>query len=618
MILLKGSMTVLLLIFLYYRIGILLKKTIRYKENVLITTLLYGFITELSIFELLNIPFILLFKHSSRIIYILFLIINVLLIVLSYVIYRHTKKYNVTSLIQENKEKIKNLKIKNIVFYVLAIGMIMFQTINSSLLFKQDADDSFYISWAEEACELENFYDTDPSTGLQNSKFNYIYVFNTWEIYNGFIARFFNINVTTFMHTILQPLYIILAYCAYYSVLKKIVKKENLGFAFFILTLLFLFTGVSEKFKGPFLLGRIHQGKSIFLNIAIPLFIYKILEYKENKTSNIIILCNIYIASLALTPMTISLLSLIYGLFLAMILLKREYKKILKLLWIFIPIIIFGVTYVALNYINSNTLNENTLIDEFSQSNELIAFIGDGKPIVIIYLISIFITFIKGTETQKAIGIYFPVIMIILVFNPILTKIYLRLVTASTYWRLFWLVPIELTISLATTIIYDIIKEKNTKFIYIICVICIICISGKYVYSEDRGFSKFQTIEKIPQYILDEADYISKNSFSKVIVVAPPEPWESCMLRQYTNDINLLYSRNIYKQVNPIEDKCIEIYNKIYYDNNVEIDIPLIDELVSQYNVNWIIIPKKLKLNDNIKYNISAENEINYLLKIKE
>ena len=618
MILLKGSMTVLLLIFLYYRIGILLKKIIRYKENGLITTILYGFVTELSIFELLNIPFILFFKHSSIIIYILFLIINVLLIALSYVIYRHTKKYNVTSLIQENKEKIKNLKIKNILFYVLAIGMIMFQTTNSSLLFKQDADDSFYVSWAEEACELENFYDTDPSTGLQNSKFNYIYIFNTWEIYNGFIARLFNINVTTFMHTILQPLYIIFAYCAYYSVLKKIVKKENLGFAFFILTLLFIFTGVSEKFKGAFLLGRIHQGKSIFLNIAIPLFIYKILEYKENKTSNIIILCNIYIASLALTPMTISLLSLIYGLFLAMILMKREYKKNLKLLWIFIPIIIFGVMYVVLNYINSNTLNENTLIDEFSQSNELIAFIGDGKSIVIIYLISIFIIFIKGTETQKAIGIYFPVIMLILVFNPILTKIYLRLVTSSTYWRLFWLIPIELTISLATTIIYDIIKEKNTKFIYIIFVICIICISGKYVYSEDRGFSKFQTIEKIPQYILDEADYISKNSFSKAIVVAPPEPWESCMLRQYTNNINLLYSRNIYKQVNPIEDKCIEIYNKIYYDNNEEIDITLINELASQYNVNWIIIPKKLKLNDNKKYNISAENEINYLLKIKE
>ena len=91
----KIILVVIWLIYLYYRTGILLKKIIKSKSNDLATTLLYGFITNFALFELINLPFILCFKQATKIIYIIFLITNILLIILSYLIKYAEKKYNV-------------------------------------------------------------------------------------------------------------------------------------------------------------------------------------------------------------------------------------------------------------------------------------------------------------------------------------------------------------------------------------------------------------------------------------------------------------------------------------------------------------------------------------------
>lgn len=617
MILLKGFIIVLFMLYLYYRTGVLFKKLIHYEDNGIITTVLYGFVTYFSIFEIINIPFIFFYKSSIGTFYVLFIIISFLLPVLSYLINIKQNKYDVFTIIREHKECIKKIKLREYIYYIVAIVIIVFQIINSTFMFKQDADDSFYVSWANEAKNLENYYDTDPSTGMTNSKFNYIYFLNTWEIQNGFIARLFNINVTTLMHTIFQVLYIVLSYSAYYTLLKKLVKKENLGFSLLILAVVFLFSGVSVKFKGVFLLGRIHQGKSIFINIIVPLAMYKLLEFKNIQNKDILILINIYLSSMTFTPMTITLLSLLYGLFLTIILVKKDLKKFMKMLLILMPVLLIGVLYIIVTLMNSSTLTNNN-IEDFNQFNEIVNFIDKGKILCIIYLISLYIVFLKGNEKQKEITLYLPLLMIILVFNPLLSTIYAKIINASTYWRLFWLIPFEITIVIGATIIFDTNKNTKHKTIYTFFVILILALSGKYLYIEERGFLKFETIEKIPQYIIDEAEYLSNNSDIKPLVIAPPEPWESTMLRQYSSKIKLVYSRSIYESINNIENELIELYKKIYYDNNEKYDLNTLNEL-EKYNIEWVIIPKtkELKLKDQCKYSIEFENNKNYILKIR-
>lgn len=341
--LLKIILITVFLIYLYYRIGVLLKKVIKSKTEELSTTLIYGFITNFAIFEIINIPFILIFKQNTPILYIIFLIMNIVFLGLSYIIKSNDKKYNLVNRLKTiNRVKIN----ANTIFCLLAILTISAQICASTFLFKEDADDAFYVSWANKAKELENLYDTDPSVGIEESTFDKTYIFNTWEIYGGFIARTFNINTATLFHTAYQIVFIILAYIAYYLVLKKSLKKENIGLGIFILSLVFLFTGVSAKFKGSFLLGRIYQGKSVLLNIIIPFIIYQFINYEKMDKNNYLIFTLTYISSLALSPITIWLTSLLYGIFILMIILQKDVKKFKEALLLLIPIILVSAIYI--------------------------------------------------------------------------------------------------------------------------------------------------------------------------------------------------------------------------------------------------------------------------------
>lgn len=614
--LLKIGLISIYLLYLYYRIGVFIKKIINSKSNELATTLIYGFVTNFAIFEIINIPFILIFNHHTKYLYIIFLIMNIALIALSYIIKSKVNDYDIIKKIKNiNKTKINY----NMICWCLAILVIGWQICNSTFLFKEDADDAFYISFANEAKELEDLYDTDPSVGIKESTFDKNYIFNTWEIYGGFLARVFEINITTLFHTVYQIVFIMLAYISYYLVLKKCIKKENLGIGILILSVVFLFTGVSAKFKGPFLLGRIYQGKSILLNILIPFVIFEFLNYEKKKSNNLI-LTLAYISSLAFSPITIWLVSLIYGIFLLNMLVQKDFDKFKEALKLLIPIIIICIMYIIVAVLGNTGLEDITKSENFEQLEDFKIFLGEGKIIFILYIISIFVIWTKGNTNQKNIGLYFPLLALLLVYNPLLTKIYIKLVTISTYWRLYWLLPLELTITIASIIIYDNIEEKKIKFTFPVFVIFILIISGKYMYTEERGFSKFQNFEKIPNYIIDEAYYISRNSNKDTIVVGPSEPWESCMMRQYSTKILLMHSRDWYARENDFRRIFMNLYYEIYNNSNNEYDIDKINMLKSKYNVEWIILPKDktLDVSEKLDYTIITENEKNYILRARK
>ncbi len=613
--LLKILLVVIGLFYLYYCTGIVIKKILKSRFESVSTTLLYGFVTNFAIFELINLPFMIYFKQATNIMYAIFLMMNIVLIVLSYII----KPINEYRMIQEIK-KLKNKKEnkKNLFYFLFVILIIGFQIYNSAFLFKQDADDSFYISWANEAKELENLYDMDPSVGAEGTDFDTKYQFNIWEIYGGFIARLVHINVATLFHTVYPIFYIILSYFAYHAVIKKLVKEENIGLAMFFLAILLLWTGVSTKFKGVFLLGRIYQGKAILANIIIPFVMAKFIKNKNLEKEDGVILVLTYIASLAVTPMTISILSLLYGLFIILLLVRKDYKEFKKAIWLMVPIIIIAILYITFAYVGNNTLGEATKTGGFSQKEDWEAFLGEGKTIFVLYLISILVIMIKGNQEQKETSVFFPILMLLIVFNPLLTNIYIKLITKSTYWRLYWLLPIEITIVVAIMIFHQEMKEVKTKYIFGIFMTFLIMISGKYMYTKERGFSKFENFEKIPQYIIDETNYIMENSTDKTRVVAPGEPWESCMMRQYSSKIILLYSRNAYIFDQEDRKEFInlyqEVYGKEYYDTEK------INKLQEQYQIEWLILPKNKPFDskEELGYTLVTENQNNYILKAKK
>lgn len=611
--LLKIILVSIYTMFLYYRTGILFKKTIKSNNKCISSSIIYGFILNIAIFELINIPFIVFARNNTSIVYVIYLILNVAYIVLSYAFRWKNKEYNLI-------ENIKQIHIgKNIqtLAFVMAIIVICFQIFNSTFSFKQDADDAFYISWANEAKELELMYDTNPAVGTENSEFDNKYILNTWEIYGGFLARMFNIDTVVLFHTAYQIIYITLAYISYYLVLKTLLKKENIGIAILIFSILMMFSAVSARFKGALLLGRIHQGKSILLNIIIPFVIYKFSNYKNSNNEDFIILSFAYIAAVGCNPITVWLLSIIYGLYMIIMLINKDLKNFFKSMSLLVIIFIVCMLFIMLALTNRTELQTITKAEEFNQLQDLKNFVGKGKYIIVLYIISMLIVFIKGNEKQKNLCVYLPILIFVLVINPILKDIYVKVVTAATYWRLYWTIPIEISIGIATMLIYDNINISKYKYTYIIIMILLFIISGKYMYTPEMGFSKFENFEKIPQYIIDEAHYIVSNSNEKVKVITPNEPWHSCMIRQYTTQIQLGHTRNV---IYESDTQYRDLYLSIYAGADSIYNTEAINEIIDKYNADYVILPisKQLEIDNTCNFTLEIQSEANYILKTKK
>ena len=601
----KIILVVIYTMFLYYRSGILIKKFIKSKETKISSTIIYGFILNFAIFEIINLPFIIFAKEHTRILYYIFIVLNIANIILSFIIKRKETRYNA---------KIKIEKNLTTVLWILPILVIGFQLFSSTFVFKENADDAFYITWANEARELETMYETDPSTGREESTFDNKYILNTWEIWGGFTARTFGLSTPTLFHTAYLIIYITISYMAYYLVLKKLLKKENVPIALLILAILFLFSGTSARFKGTYLLERIYQGKSILINIIMPFVIYKFLDYKNFTKEDYIILTLSYITSIACNPITVWFMSLVYGLFMLIILINKDFKQFKKSLLLLIPILVISVLYIILAMTKEMGLEAITQTETFNQLNSFNSFLGDGKIVLILYLISILVIYLKGTKEQKNLCVYLPILICLLVVNPLLQNIYVKVVTTVTYWRLFLLFPMELSIVIASTLIYDILEGKKNKIIYTASIVLIIIVSGKYFYREEAGFAKFETFKKIPQYILNEAEYIKINSEEKVKVVAPDEPWHSCMMRQYTSKIILMHSRAI---INNPESEYKQLYLSIYNSEEPNYNPDKINEIIEKCDVQYIILPKTktIKIDEKCKFKLELENEKDYILK---
>ncbi|MCI8362377.1 MAG: hypothetical protein HFJ41_04505 [Clostridia bacterium] len=611
--LLKIILVVLYTIYMYYRTGVLLKKIIDSNNIKLGTTILYGFILTFAIFETVNIPFILIGKNTTKVVYLIFLMLNLLYVILSYLIKPKIKKYNFIQNVKVIKPKIN----VETIFYVLTIIIIIFQIINSSMLFKQDADDSFYISWANEAKELDSMYDKYPNTGLEGTSFDYKYLLNTWEMYGGFTARMFNMNTPTLFHTAYQIIYIIISYIAYYLVLKKVLNNKNTSIALFILTIIFLFSGVSVRFKGMFLLGRIYQGKSILLNIIIPFVMYEFLNYPKIQKENYIVLIFTYISAISFNPITIWLLSLVYGIFLLTMLIKRNFKVFGKSLITLLPIIFISAIYILIILTKGTNIKEITSTELFSWTETFKLFMNEGKIIFLMYIISFIIVLIKGNEKQRLISIYFTVLVCLFVINPVLKNVYIKVVTTATYWRLFWLLPIELTIAIATTIIYEKLNYKALKYIFVAFILVLIVFSGKYAYKEELGFTKHQNFMKIQKYIIDEANYILESEEENKKIVTPFEPLHSTLIRQYTSKIILMNSRNM---ENEKYENYEQMYRQIYFAPEESYNIETIYKMLYECDVNYIILPKtkRLEITDKFNFSVVSENEYDYIIKANE
>ena len=584
------------LIFLFYRMGIIIKVFLKRNNDKFFNTILNGFMLTFAVFEIITIPYNIL-KLDITSLYYISITLFIGLILLSFIInYKKVsiKDYKISRLKEkilfkksELVKKIKNTNKTKIIITTCVLIMIVLQVVLSSYLYESNADDSFYISWSQQAKQLEKYVENDPSTGRENTIFEKGYILNSWETFNGFVARTFNIEVSTLSHTIYFIVFILLSYIAYYLLFKKL-DKDNSIFMLFVLGIIFLFSGVSVRFRGYTLLMRIWQGKTILVAIFIPYIMKEMIGIKELDFKKIFLLIITNIASMAFNPIAIWFFPFLYFFFAIMMLLKKQIKNMFKMILVIIPnLLILPVFYfVAVNGGEGSieVLNIVTYIDAVKD------FIREGYGFIFLYILSIIYIFFKGKEEAKELFIIIPILTFLTLANPLISEYVQKYVTASaTYWRVFWLIPIELTISYAVVNFIINWKKLYIKIVLSIAFIFLIIILGKNMYLESGEFSKHVNTEKIPQYIIDETKFILDNSNGKIVVVAPEEPLHGATMRQLSSNIILWHSRPLYLDKLKTDEEKIkvqDIYNKIYDGLETE----ELYEIFSNENIDFIIV----------------------------
>jgi len=125
-------------------------------------------------------------------------------------------------------------------------------------------------------------------------------------------------------------------------------------------------------------------------------------------------------------------------------------------------------------------------------------------------------------KKSKSFLLTYPIIVFIIIWNPIFTKIILNFINEEVYWRMYWLVPIGITLAyIFTKIIYS--QSKVIRKIFnSIAIFIIIIASGKLVFSSEN-YQKVNNYYKVPDEILDIVLEVSKDEEGYKKLVGPHE-----------------------------------------------------------------------------------------------
>ena len=600
MLFMKTIFLYLTIVIISYRIGLIINKIL--KNHNYISIILYGFLTTVAILQIIYIPLILLHVSFEFVLYITIFIISILFITSFFICKpKQEKKF-----FKHNYAKLKHIKKTDFVIVSILILMVLTQATVSSLLFNENADDAFYVSLVEENQNSDAIYTHAPSLGSENTIFLSRYMISGYELSLSVLAKIFNIPSTTLCHTIIPFIMILFSYMAYYLLARKLLHKNRTAMIYvLLLSILFLFSGFTSRFRGIILLSRMWQGKEIFLNIVLTLILVNLISLsKYNEKRNIKALLILNLSAVFFTNTAIFLVPFAYIGFGIIALFQRNWKTFGKLLLTGLPIAIYGILYLIIaKNIHGSTYNENlNILDIFKN------YIGTGYYFIL-YIFSIIIILLKGNSMARRYFVLVPLIYLVTLYNPFLTKYITQYFTGTeVFWRLFWLLPLEISIIYSFVILLNLKNNKVYKSLVLLIEILLLIFMGKFVYIKDNGFEIAENFYKIPQSIIDQTQYIldketERNSTEPATVLAPPEPLHSATMRQLSSEINIIWSRDMYMYEILSQEELSELQSlrDIYRNAVPNLSIEDFNVLRKKYKINWIII-------DNTNLNI-----VNYM-----
>ena len=304
-----------------------------------------------AVFEVIAVPLILL-KKSFMLVVALWVIG---IIIILFINWKNRSFADYKLMLQCEWKRICTVQCKEMIWYLIMFGLIIYQIISCVLGTQLDEDDSRFVVNALEAYDHNSMFLINPATG------EYIGtwigelvkdVASPWMIYIAMIAKIVHIHPTIMAHTVFPGILVMIAYGIYWMIANELFHKrqERTLFVIFVALINIHFTN-SVYTSSVFLLTRIWQGKAIVAGIMIPFIFYLFLRvYQKPCGKQLYILMGIVdAASCLMSGMGIMLSALLIGIMALYYTLLCKNLNVLKYSFMAcIPSVVFGIIYAII------------------------------------------------------------------------------------------------------------------------------------------------------------------------------------------------------------------------------------------------------------------------------
>ena len=219
---------------------------------------------------------------------------------------------------------------------------------------------------------------------------------------------------------------------------------------------------------------------------------------------------------------------------------------------------------------------------------------GTGYVPVIYILSSVYMIFSKNDHSGYLFGIY-NIICFILVLNPLFCNLIAEYITGTeVYWRLFWMLQINICIAVCVADIYERIGRRYVA----VAAVILLCLSGRVLIAH-TDFEKAENPEKIAQIAKEVSNAVISydNDEHKRLMIPEGHGYG---VREYTGDIELAwsrYSRHEYEAAGTFAG--IEALEYTIYSENTWTDE--VSELLERYGINYVVFNRNMNNIEGMK-----------------
>ncbi len=166
---------------------------------------------------------------------------------------------------------------------------------------------------------------------------------------------------------------------------------------------------------------------------------------------------------------------------------------------------------------------------------------GQGMYIALFLVGILYILLKEKDKKMKILFVFYPLLTLLITLNPIFNKLIGHIFKSSTYWRVYWIIPLGIVIAYASILFIKENQEKSKKVLCALGIVIIIMASGKLIYN-NANFYKTGNLYKLPDESILVAQLIGEDDaeYKKAIV---PETLVA-YIRQIDASIELLYKRD--------------------------------------------------------------------------